>query len=116
LLHIIELSNSRLLRANREVTANYEISCAIAQMGQIDMQAIISLLKIFKSILQADEILYIEKNTALEEYFKIKYMSRDKDKIQNIIIHLEKNIFYYEKIEKENIMLFRYRRFVPLLL
>ena len=75
LLKIIELSNKRLLEANSQLTAHYEISKAISQMGKIDFKSIVELLEIFQSILKADSIIYIEKNFALDGYYKIRYSS-----------------------------------------
>ncbi len=116
LLHIIELTNTRLLRANREVTANYEISCAISEIQQINMKAIISLLATFQSIVQADEILYFEKNIVLDDYFKLKYHSQTAEKLQNTILKFENNTFSAETLKQENISLLQYFRSTPLML
>ena len=114
LLKIIKLSNNRLLQANRELTANYEISSKISTLEEINVKSIFSLLDTFEAILKADQILYIEKSTALDEYYKLKYNSYEAIKAQNIILHFSKNIFSYEKLEKEHIELMRYYRSISL--
>lgn len=116
LLHIIDLANTRLLRANRELTANYEVSCAIADIGRIDMKGIVKLLQVFQSIVQADALLYFEANIALDQYYKLKYHSWEKEKMQNHILKFEKNIFSYEVLTQEDIFIVWYSRFTPLLL
>ena len=88
LLKIIELSNKRLLQANSQLTAHYEVSKAISQMWKIDFKSITELLEIFQSIMQADAVIYIEKNFALEWYYKVRYNSSLKEKVQNTIIEL----------------------------
>lgn len=116
LLEIIKIWNARILQANKEVTANYEISRALSRLQHIDMKAIYSLLETFESILWVDQIVYIEKNTALDEYYKLRYNSLEEIKVQNIILHFPKNIYAQEILETEKIVLGTYTRCIPLLI
>ena len=116
LLKIIELSNKRLLEANSQLTAHYEISKAISQMGKIDFKSIVELLEIFQSILKADSIIYIEKNFALDGYYKIRYSSWASEKIQNTIIELPSNILRPEYIKNNDLFQYEYFLTVELLL
>lgn len=116
LITIIEIANSRLLRANKEVTANYEVSRAIANIWTIDMKSIYWLLETFHKILEVDQILYFEKNLVMPDYYKLKYDSQAEHKLQNIIIKFPGNILNKEILEEESIHLLPYSRYTALLL
>lgn len=116
LLKIIELSNKRLLQANSQLTAHYEISKAISKMWKIDFKSITELLEIFQSIMQAEAIVYIEKNFALEGYYKIRYNSSLKEKVQNTIIELPLAILDPSLVKIETLYQHEYFLSVELLL
>lgn len=86
LTSIISIANTRLLRSNRQLTANYEVSMAISKIKDISITSIYKLLLIFQSILQVDQIMYFEKNKVMDSYYKLKYDSKNSDAIQNKII------------------------------
>jgi len=73
LIHIIAHANERLLRANSEITANYEISQAIAHIEDFSTESIEKLLETMQVILESERIMYLEKNTIIDWYYKIKY-------------------------------------------
>ena len=116
LLAIIDISNLRLLRANREVTAHYEVSNAISHIQSFDLKAVVSLLKTFKSILEVDTIMYFEKNIVMEDYYKLKYDSGTTQNFQNQIFKFTKNTLSNSTIRDEGLELPKYTRSTPLFL
>ena len=75
-MDIIELSNSRLTRANREITAIYEVNVPISKIKDFSANSLYKLLIVFESILEVDQIMYFEKNLVIDHYFKLKYDSK----------------------------------------
>ncbi|MCH8518317.1 cyclic nucleotide-binding domain-containing protein [Candidatus Gracilibacteria bacterium] len=73
LIHIIAHSNDRLLKANSETTANYEITQAVAHIKNFDTKSIEQLLETIQVILDSQSIIYLEKNSIMTGYYKIKY-------------------------------------------
>ena len=67
------------------------------------MKGIIELLHVFEHIMQADAIMYIEKNFALDGYYKIRYNSKDIEKFSNTIIEFPLMMFEKDILEKQNI-------------
>ncbi len=116
LLAIIDLSNLRLLRANREVTANYEVSKAISSIHRFDLHTVFWLLQTFKSILEADSILYFEKNMVMDDYYKLKYHSNMEFEMDKQIFKFPENTLSLVQLEQESIPLDRYTRSTPLFL
>lgn len=109
LMQIIAYTNARLLQANSEVTTHYEISQAITKLPDVSMKSIYGLLDTIEQILAVDQILYLEKNPVVEEYFKLRYHSGLSQKIQNNIITLPGNICEFSQLDTqiENIFLNR---------
>ncbi len=104
LTNIISIANTRLLRSNRQLTANYEVSVAISKIKDISITSIYKLLLVFQSILGVDQIMYFEKNRVMDSYYKLRYDSKNTDSIQNKIIkfpheNLDINILKEEWIE-----------------
>lgn len=107
---IIDISNTRLLRANRELTANYEVNIAISKIKDISMTSIYKLLLIFESILWVDQIMYYEKNLVVEHYYKLKYDSKNKKSLQNTILKFTSWEFDRDVALSENIKLSKFIR------
>ncbi len=116
LISIIDIANTRLLRANRELTANYEVSQAISHIEKIDTQAICKLLETFSSILQVEQILYFERNRVMPDYYKLKYDSNNSHKFQNKIFKFQNNTLFLEPLKDENITILPFFKYTPLLL
>lgn len=114
LITIIEIANTRLLRANKELTANYEVNIAISKIKDISLSSIYKLLLVFESILWVDQIIYFEKNLVMDNYFKIKYNSKHKGGIQNTIIKFPGGIFDEKKLQEEEVQLSKYTRHIEL--
>lgn len=114
LLSIIELSNTRLLRANREITATYEVNVAISKIKDFSTTSLYKLLLVFESILEVDQIMYFEKNLALDTYFKLKYDSKSEKGIQNKIFKFDGNTLDLENIKNQWFQISKYFRFAPL--
>ena len=74
LIHIIAHANDRLLKANSEITANYELSRAIAHINDFSTESIEKLLETMQIILESESIMYLEKNTVMPWYYKLRYM------------------------------------------
>lgn len=110
LINIIDIVNSRLLKANRELTANYEVNIAISKIKDISISSIYKLLLVFQSILQIDQIMYFEKNRVMDSYYKLRYDSKNKSSIQNKIIKFENETMDFDILQKESIELCKYIR------
>lgn len=111
---IIDIANTRLLRANKELTANYEVNIAISKIKDISMSSIYKLLLIFESILWVDQIMYFEKNIVMDEYYKLRYNSKSKHSLQNKIIKFPGEILDFQKLSEENIETAKYYRYTKL--
>lgn len=101
LITIISIANSRLLRSNRQLTANYEVNVAISKIKDISITSIYKLLLIFQSILQVDQIMYFEKNRVMDSYYKLRYNSKNKSSIQNKIIKFEDETLSFDTLKQE---------------
>ncbi len=112
--HIIDITNKRLLKANRQITANFEIVKSIQEIEKINEKNIFILINKIKSIIWCDYILFFERNTVLRNYINFRYDTRKENIIQeqffdltNISFEL-KDITWieldkYNHIEKLNI-------------
>ena len=116
LMTIINLANTRLLRANRELSANYEVSQAILWINTINMKSIIALLQSFQSILWVDRIIYFEKNIAVDTYYKLRYDSQANASLTSDIFVLTEDTLFREELESQWLTLSRYVIHTPLLL
>ena len=111
---IIDIANTRLLRANKELTANYEVNIAISKIKDISLSSILKLLVVFESILGVDQIMYFEKNLVMDNYYKLKYDSKSEQSLQNSIIKFENETFDIAKLKEENIQISKYIRHTKL--
>jgi len=102
---IISIANTRLLRANRQLTANYEVNVAISKIKDISISSIYNLLLIFQSILQVDQIMYFEKNRVMDSYYKLRYDSKNTSSIQNKIIKFTDETLDFDVLKSEGIEL-----------
>jgi CRP-like cAMP-binding protein len=102
LKHIIYLWNKRVLKANDQITSTYDINNTILHLENIDNKAIFSLIDTFKNIIRADYVIYLEKNTALEWYYNLRYDTRYQWKILDRVLEIEeeKNIGRVLEAEK----------------
>ena len=107
---VISIANSRLLRSNRQLTANYEVNVAISKIKDISITSIYKLLLVFQSILQVDQIMYFEKNRVMDSYYKLRYDSKNKSAIQNKILKFENETLDFDILKQEWIELSRYIR------
>lgn len=111
---VIEIANTRLLRANKELTANYEVNIAISKIKDISMTSVYKLLLIFESILWVDQIMFFEKNLVMDNYYKLKYNSKDEQSRKNTIMKFENETLDIEKLKTDDIKLSKYARSVKL--
>lgn len=111
---IIDIANTRLLRANKELTANYEVNVAISKIKDVSMSSIYKLLLIFESILQVDQIMYFEKNLVMDEYYKLRYDSKSEQALQNKIIKFSWESLDFKKLTEEEIKISKYYRYTTL--
>lgn len=108
LTSIISIANNRLLRWNRQLTANYEVNVAISKIKDISITSIYKLLLIFQSILQVDQIMYFEKNRVMDSYYKLRYDSKNTESIQNKIIKFPDETLDIGILKEEWIKLSKY--------
>lgn len=86
---IIHISNIRLLRSNKQVTAHYEIHKAINNLESLDTSCVLGLVDTFGQIIKCDSCIYLEKNTFVEDFIEYKYNSRSPWKLQDIPIEVQ---------------------------
>lgn len=91
LKYIIHISNTRLLKSNELITANYKVTQEILKIEEINNKSIFWLIDKLEDIINIDYTLFLEKNTVLENYLVIKYDSREKWKMQDKIIEVTDN-------------------------
>jgi len=91
---IINVSNQRLLAANKEITASYEIDKYINKIENIDWKNIFLLIDRIKSIVGCNYILYLESNEAIKNILILKYDTRFKWKLKNLQIAVDGNLDY----------------------
>jgi hypothetical protein len=91
LKYIIYISNNRLLQSNALITANYKVTQEILQIKEVNNKNIFKLIDKLEAIINIDYILYIERNTVLDNYLIIKYDSREKGKMKDDIIEVTDN-------------------------
>lgn len=91
LKYIIHISNTRLLKSNELITANYKVTQEILKIEDINNKNIFALIDKLESIINIDYILFLEKNSVLENYLVIKYDSREKGKMKDEIIEIADN-------------------------
>lgn len=91
LKYIIHISNTRLLKSNELITANYKVTQEILKIEDINNKNIFALIDKLESIINIDYTLFLEKNSVLENYLVIKYDSRDKGKMKDQIIEIADN-------------------------
>jgi len=103
LIHIISHTNQRLLKANIEMTANYEISQAIAHIKNFDNTSIEELLHKMKIILSSESVIYVEKNMIVEGYYKLKYLQgvQQNSLWEDLILYFSDNVFSIEALRKQ---------------
>lgn len=104
LKYIIVDTNKRLLESNKIITTNYEIDKSIKALTIIDTKNIFILIDKIKLIADVDYILYLEKHQIMENFFTLKYDSRQPSKMQDMIF--EKKGYFLdlnELFEKTNI-------------
>lgn len=105
LSEIIEVSNKRLLESNLLLTSNYNLSKYVAEIEEFNYKAIFSIFDEYVINLDADKLIYIEKNPVIETFAKIKYNSKDKWLMLNEIIELKNwkiNLENIEEIKNKN--------------
>lgn len=83
---VIFATNSRLHKANRLVTASYEIVKSIISIETINYKNIFLIIDKIKLITGYDYILYFELNPVLKNFLVLKYDTRDKWKMKDLVI------------------------------
>lgn len=101
LLHIVNISNLRLLQSNSQITANYEINLAISNLTEINLISIFSLFDKFSNIIYCDYLLYFENHQTMNDIVILKYDSRENNKMQDKIFKKENNKLIIRNIYKE---------------
>ena len=99
LKYIIEISNKRLLKSNSLITSTYEMNKTISSLKKINNKAFFELIIKFEKILGSEYIIYLEKNPVMEDYAKIKYDTREANKMIDETIELDKKQLNLEKLQ-----------------
>jgi len=100
LSQIIEITNKRLLEANYLVTSNYSISKEISELNEFNNKNLFKIIKDFEKTIDANYIIFLEKNPILENYLSLKFDSRIENKMQNLTIELDNNTLNADKLSK----------------
>lgn len=98
---IIHMGHFRLEKANREITINHEVSLAITEISEINQKSIQNLLEKIQILLWVEQIIYIEKNLVMDDYFKLSFDSLEG--ASNKIIKFEWSKFEYNTLIKEGV-------------
>ncbi len=112
LTSIIHISHFRLEKANREITIHHEVNLAIAEISEITLESLCDLLEKIRLLLWVEQIMYIEKNIVMENYFKLHYSSLVWN--MNMIIEFEWAELDIKKIQQEGIKVLTKTLHVPL--
>lgn len=96
--YIIETTNKRLLKANKQITANYEIVKSIIWIEKINDKNIFSIIEKIKLITWYDYILFFEINPVVSHYLSLKYDTRESWKLQDKVIE-RWDIDNFEKLD-----------------
>lgn len=102
LKEIIDISNKRILSANKELTANYEIDKYINQIEKIDLKNIFLLIDKIKSVIWCSYIIYLENNEFVKNMLVLKYDTRFKGKLKDIAIDIGTS-FTYQDLRRNKI-------------
>lgn len=86
LAEIIDLTNKRLLDSNYMVTSSYSISKFISEISEFNNENLYKIFDELNSILKSEYVIYLENNPVMDKYLSMKYDTRYKWKMQNIII------------------------------
>lgn len=78
LKYIIAITNKRLLLANEQIVASYEMNKIILEMNKINNESIFLLIEKFKYIIWCDYILYFKSNPYINNYTTLTYDTRNK--------------------------------------
>ncbi len=105
LKHIIYIWNKRLLKANREITATYEINKSISEIENIDFKNIFKIIEKIKDLIWCSYILYFEKSAAFTDYFILRYDTRTEWKMQDEIIEIKKDDLEIKILKESNFKL-----------
>ena len=90
LKYIIYLWNNRLHKSNSRITSTYEMNSVISNLDIIDNKSIFKLIDTFKSIINASYIIFLEKNPILDQFFRLKYDTRNKWGVFDEILEINK--------------------------
>lgn len=116
LLQIIKISNTRVLEADSLITASYQISCALAELGSIHTKSVYSLLEKFQKILQSDEILFFEAMQWLDSYFKLKFHTATPIEQEHYIFEIHSHFLPWTFLKKHKVPIFKHNLSFPLIL
>jgi len=86
LIYIINLTNKRLLDANKQITDNYEIVKIITEIKNINDKNIFETIEKIKTISWFNHILFFETNQVISEYTTLKYDTKEPWKIKDITV------------------------------
>lgn len=86
LRHIISITNKRLLSSNKLITVNHEVVKSIMQIENINEKNIFMVIDKIKLITWYDYILFLEANPVVNNYYTLKYDTREKWKLKDDII------------------------------
>lgn len=111
--YIIIKWNERLLSSNKEITINYEINKAINSIDKIDLKNIFMLIDFIRLIIGCNYILYLEDNEVYENILTLRYDTRTKGKLQDIVVDIEGRPSK-EDLRKSKIYLWKYNVFIKL--
>jgi len=91
LKYIIFLSNQRLNLSNSLLTATYKISEEIINLTDYSYKNIFKIIDNIQKITDSSEIIFLEENPVLKQYFTIKYKTSTKWKMTDEVIKISDN-------------------------
>lgn len=95
---------TQLLNSKKIISINYEIQQIISQIKQINIKSILETIEKIKQLVWVDYIIYLEKHPVLDNFLTLKYDSRFKNKMFDLVFEKKDNFLDLQEVfQKANI-------------
>lgn len=105
---IINISNKRLLEANHLLTLSYKINKYISEVNIFNNKNLFNIIEELKKTINSKYMIYVEKNSVIENIATVKYDTRLKWKMLQNVIEIKDNKVILNRLIKEWIKLSKY--------
>lgn len=102
--YINNILKTQLLNSKKIISINYEIQQIISQIKQINIKSILETIEKIKQLVWVDYIIYLEKHPVLDNFLTLKYDSRFKNKMFDLVFEKKDNFLDLQEVfQKANI-------------